>query len=112
MTSSVVTIRLNGKPYQIGCDAGEEAHVTKLGAEVDSVMQSLVDSIGQIGEARLLAMTALILADRSSSASASNASSANASAAGNAGLDADAAADALEKAAARLTKLASKLTTP
>jgi cell division protein ZapA len=103
MTSSVVTIRLNGKPYQIGCDAGEEAHVTKLGAEVDSVMKSLVDSIGQIGEARLLAMTTLIIADRSASSSSS---------AVDTGKDADAAASALEKAALRLTELASKLTTP
>ena len=103
MTSSVVTIRLNGKPYQIGCDAGEEAHVTKLGAEVDSVMQSLVDSIGQIGEARLLAMTALIIADRSSGSSSSAVDN---------GQDAEAAASALEKAALRLTELASKLTTP
>ena len=107
MTSSVVTIRLNGKPYQIGCDAGEEAHVTKLGAEVDTVMQSLVDSVGQIGEARLLAMTALIIADRSS-----NGSGGSPAPAVNAGQDAEAAAMALEKAATRLTELASKLTTP
>ena len=103
MSQSIVTIRLNGKPYQIGCDAGEEAHVTKLGAEVDSVMQSLVDSIGQIGEARLLAMTALIIADRSAGSSSS---------AVDTGQDAEAAASALEKAALRLTELASKLTTP
>ncbi|ADE40531.1 cell division protein ZapA [Candidatus Puniceispirillum marinum] len=107
MTSSVVTIRLNGKPYQIGCDAGEEAHVSKLGAEVDAVMQSLVDSVGQIGEARLLAMTALIIADRSSNGSAGGSSPSV-----DAGQDAEATAIVLEKAAARLTELASKLTTP
>ena len=107
MTSSVVTIRLNGKPYQIGCDAGEEAHVTKLGAEVDTVMQSLVDSVGQIGEARLLAMTALIIADRSSNGSAGSPSPPV-----DTGQDAEAAAMALEKAATKLTELASKLTTP
>ena len=64
MSQSVVTIRLNGNPYQIGCGAGEEAHVSKLGEEVESIMQSLIASVGQIGEARLLAMVALILADR------------------------------------------------
>ena len=35
MSHSVVTIRLNGNPYQIGCGAGEEAHVSKLGEEVE-----------------------------------------------------------------------------
>ena len=64
MSESVVTIRLNGHPYKIGCGAGEEDHVAKLGSDVEAVMQSLITSVGQIGEARLLAMVALILADR------------------------------------------------
>ena len=68
MSQSVVTIRLNGTPYQIGCGAGEEDHVTRLGAEVEDVLQSLVEAVGQIGEARLLAMATLILADRASDA--------------------------------------------
>ena len=67
MSQSVVTIRLNGHPYQIGCEVGEEGHVAELGKEVESVLQSLVKSAGQIGEARLLAMVALILADRAAS---------------------------------------------
>jgi cell division protein ZapA len=62
-------------PYQIGCGAGEEDHVANLGAEVESIMQSLVGSVGQIGEARLLAMVALILADRASTAVAANGAS-------------------------------------
>ena len=64
MSQSVVCIRLNGHPYKIGCGAGEEDHVAKLGSEVEVVMQSLISSVGQIGEARLLAMVSLILADR------------------------------------------------
>ena len=64
MSQSVVTIRLNGTPYQIGCGAGEEAHIETLAAEIEEVLQSLVGSVGQIGESRLLAMAALILADR------------------------------------------------
>ena len=75
MSQSVVTIRLNGHPYQIGCGVGEEDHVANLGDEVESIMQSLVGSVGQIGEARLLAMVALILADRASTAEAANGSS-------------------------------------
>ena len=69
MKQSVVTIRLNGHPYQIGCGEGEENHVAKLGDEVEEVMQSLIASVGQIGEARLLAMVALILADKAVSVS-------------------------------------------
>ena len=117
MSQSVVTIRLNGHPYQIGCGAGEEDHVANLGAEVESIMQSLVGSVGQIGEARLLAMVALILADRASMAAAANGSSnAAASAFAPAGAKADdvnaaedRAAALLEDAATKIAKLTSKL---
>jgi len=64
MKQSVVTVRLNGQPYQIGCGPGEEAHVEKLGRDVEEVVQELVSSVGQVGEARLLAMVSLIMADR------------------------------------------------
>ena len=117
MSQSVVTIRLNGNPYQIGCGAGEEAHVSKLGEEVESIMQSLIASVGQIGEARLLAMVALILADRAAgnadepplngAADEATSGAASASAA-----DHDAAAEALEIAAERIAALASRLTKP
>ena len=66
MSQSVVTIRLNGTPYQIGCGAGEEGRVTRLGKEVEEILQDLVGTVGQIGEARLLAMATLILADKAS----------------------------------------------
>ena len=109
MSHSVVTIRLNGNPYQIGCGAGEEARVSKLGEEVESIMQSLVASVGQIGEARLLAMVALILADRANGQTedvAKDGQLATTSA------DQDTAAEALEMAAARITTLATRLTKP
>ena len=117
MSQSVVTIRLNGHPYQIGCGAGEEEHVANLGAEVESIMQSLVGSVGQIGEARLLAMVALIPADHASTAAAANgASNAAAPAAPPAGASADDASAAeyraaalLEDAAAKIAALTSKL---
>ena len=117
MSQSVVTIRLNGNPYQIGCGAGEEAHVSKLGEEVESIMQSLIASVGQIGEARLLAMVALILADRAAgnaddpplngAADGATSGAASASVA-----DHDAAAEVLEMAAERIAALASRLTKP
>jgi len=107
MNHSVVTIRLNGNPYQIGCGAGEEAHVSKLGEEIESIMQSLVASVGQIGEARLLAMVALILADRAAGHT-ENTLLHSEIAAANA--DQDAAAEALELAAAHITTLATRLT--
>ena len=66
MSQSIVTVRLNGQPYQMGCDAGQEAHIEALGRDVESVLNELTGTVGQIGEARLLAMAALIIADRKS----------------------------------------------
>ena len=116
MSQSVVTIRLNGHPYQIGCGAGEENHVANLGAEVESIMQSLVGSVGQIGEARLLAMVALILADRAGTAAANGSSNAATPTAPSVGASADdgnaaedRAAALLEDAAIKIAKLTSKL---
>ena len=109
MSHSVVTVRLNGTPYQIGCGAGEEAHVSKLGEEVESIMQSLVASVGQIGEARLLAMVALILADRAYGQTENEAKDGQLA---TTSADQDTAAEALEMAAARITTLATRLTKP
>ena len=66
MSQSIVTVRLNGQPYQMGCDAGQEAHIEALGRDVEAVLDELTGTVGQIGEARLLAMAALIIADRKS----------------------------------------------
>lgn len=106
MSQSIVTIRLNGTPYQIGCGPGEEARIEALGADIDAVLQSLVASVGQIGEARLLAMTALILADRTQDSQTPGAAN---GAADNRSGDDDAAAAALENAAERILALASTL---
>ena len=105
MSQSIVTIRLNGTPYQIGCGPGEESRIEALGQDIEETLQSLVGSVGQIGEARLLAMAALILADR---AQDSSKSAANGSGDGAAASE-DAAADALERAADRILELALKL---
>lgn len=109
MSQSVVTIRLNGTPYQIGCGDGEEAHIETLAADIEEVLQSLVGSVGQIGESRLLAMTALILADRAQEGGAGGGTGNGGGDAPAAGNPDEAAAAALERAAERILALASKL---
>ena len=64
MSQSVVTVRLNGQPYQMGCGPGEEAHIEALAKEVDDIITSVKADAGQLGDTRLLAMAALILADQ------------------------------------------------
>ena len=64
MSQSTVTVRINGQPYQMGCDAGQETHIEEMGRNVDMIVKQLVNSVGQIGDARLLAMAGLILSDQ------------------------------------------------
>jgi cell division protein ZapA len=58
-----LTVTINGREYQVACDDGQEEHLSKLGRFVDSKMVELVGAVGQIGDARLLVMTSLLIAD-------------------------------------------------
>jgi len=63
-----VTVTINGRDYEIACDDGQEAHLTRLGAYVDKRIGELVAAVGQAGDARLLVMVSLLLADELSDA--------------------------------------------
>ena len=58
-----LTVEINGREYQVACDDGQEEHLTKLARFVDKKMGELVGAVGQIGDARLLVMTGLLIAD-------------------------------------------------
>src|SRR5258708_38361145 len=58
-----ISVTINGRDYQIACDDGQEAHVGRLGRYIDQKVGSLVRSVGQIGDARLLVMASLLIAD-------------------------------------------------
>jgi len=63
-----VTIRVNGRDYQIACEDGEEEHLDYLAKYINHHVDSLAGRVGQVGEARLLLMAALQLADELSEA--------------------------------------------
>lgn len=98
-----VTLSLNGRSYRIACADGQEPHIEKLGGYIESKVQELVRQVGQVGDARLLAMASLMIADELSEA--------------RGGLDgaaptskpADAAAQAIEAVAKRIDALAARL---
>jgi cell division protein ZapA len=58
-----VTIKLNGYSYTVGCEDGQEAHLTAMADQVESRIESIKKLGGSSGEARLLVLTALLLAD-------------------------------------------------
>jgi cell division protein ZapA len=58
-----VTIRINGYAYTVGCEDGQEAHLEQMAAEIEQRINSIKSIGGQSGEARLLMLAALLLAD-------------------------------------------------
>jgi cell division protein ZapA len=58
-----VTLRINGYAYTVGCKDGEEQHLISMGNEVERRIDSIKAAAGQSGEARMLVMAALLMAD-------------------------------------------------
>lgn len=82
-----VSITLNGRVYDIGCDAGQENRITTLAAYIDQRLQQIARSGAAYNDAHLFVLTSLVLADEifeaqdSSTKSARNAAPAVAGAA-------------------------------
>ena len=58
-----VTIEVNGRPYPVGCEDGQEEHVRSLAAVFDEYVRQVASEVGQLAESRLFLMGALLLAD-------------------------------------------------
>ncbi len=58
-----VSVTINGRRYEIACDEGQEAQLSRLGRYVDDRVRQLTAAVGQLGDNRLLVMTSLLLAD-------------------------------------------------
>ena len=65
---SQVSVTVNGHPYKIACDDGQEPRIRRLAQYVDARVGEFVKNIGQVGEARLLLLAALVIADELSDA--------------------------------------------
>jgi len=63
-----IDVTINGRNYRIACDDGQEDHIVQLADYVDKRVAELVSAVGQAGEARLLVMASLLIADELSEA--------------------------------------------
>jgi len=55
-----VTLSVNGRPYVVGCEDGQEAHLTELARLFDAQVRQVSQDVGQLGETRLFLMAALL----------------------------------------------------
>ena len=59
-----VTIKINGYAYNIGCQDGEEPHLYAMAEQIEERVTRAKALGSQSGEARLLVMAALFMADQ------------------------------------------------
>jgi cell division protein ZapA len=58
-----ITVKINGYGYTVGCEDGQEPHLQAMAAQVDSRIESIKALGGNSGEARLLLLASLLMAD-------------------------------------------------
>jgi cell division protein ZapA len=60
---SHVSVTINGRQYRMACEEGQEVHLLRLAESLESRIQSLRGKFGEIGDARLTVMAALMVCD-------------------------------------------------
>jgi len=98
-----VTLNVNGNPYRLACNDGEEEHLQALAATISDKVGEIAQAMGQVGDAKLMLMASLVLLDeaRAEGATAVQATE-----------DAQAGIDAIAEAAAKIEGIADHIETP
>lgn len=65
---ATVAVTIAGRTYRMACGEGEEAHLQSLARHVDQTLAGLRKGFGEIGDQRLVIMTAITVADELSEA--------------------------------------------
>ena len=58
-----VTVTINARQFRMACEEGQEGHLRQLAKELDERIVVLRGQFGEIGDARLTVMAALMVAD-------------------------------------------------
>lgn len=63
-----VVVKVNGRDFPLSCADGQEPRIRRLAQYVDAKVGEFTKGIGQVGEARLILLAALVIADELSDA--------------------------------------------
>jgi cell division protein ZapA len=105
-----LSLMVNGRSFAVTCEDGQETRTRRLGQYVDAKVTEFVRGIGQVGEARLLLLAALVIADELADAEESLRLERNGSQAADAKAEA-AVASGLHAIAQRVEAIAARLET-
>jgi len=63
-----VVVKVNGREFPLTCADGQESRIRRLAQYVDAKVGEFTKTVGQVGEARLILLAALVIADELSDA--------------------------------------------
>lgn len=64
-----LSVTINGRKYPVACDDGQEERIRGLAQYIDGKVGEFAKKLGQVGEARLLLLASLMIADELAEAS-------------------------------------------
>jgi len=101
----MVPVTVNGRTYDLACDPGQEDELRRLAGDLAARVERLAAQVGQVGDARLILMAGLLVADELEAARKGNGGATEQVAPA----EIDALADALGDLATRIETIAGKL---
>ena len=60
---SQVVVKVNGREFAVSCAEGQESRIRRLAQYIDAKVGEFVKELGQVGEARLMLLAALVITD-------------------------------------------------
>ena len=103
-----IVVKVNGRDFPLSCADGQEARIRRLAQYVDAKIGEFVKTIGQVGEARLILLAAIVIADELSDANEALQQERSRSRSGGG----EAAASGIHDIAQRIESIAARLETP
>lgn len=65
---TLLNLKVNGRDFPVSCEDGQEPRLRRLAQYIDSKVQDFVKVVGQVGDARLILLAALVITDELSDA--------------------------------------------
>jgi cell division protein ZapA len=104
-----VSVTINGRTYPVACDSGQEGRIAELARYLDGKVAGFARQFSHAGEARLVVLAALVIADELAEATDALR---RAQAGGANGHDDAVLAGGIERLAQRVEAVAARLETP
>jgi len=107
-----VVVKVNGRDFALSCTDGQEPRIRRLAQYVDAKIGEFAKNLGQIGEARLILLAALVIADELSDANEAAQQERSRARSGNPGGEAtEAAVSGIRGIAERIESIAARIET-